>query len=359
MGKSIKVLVIDDSAFDRRTITKLLESIPDVEVVGTACDGNEGLKQATRLKPDLITLDLEMPIMDGFTFLRIIMGMFPVPIPIIVISSRSENDNVFKAMELGAVDFIPKPNHTPSITLFNIQDELTMKIKMLPHLKMDKVVKGILKPLQKSYPQEEIRRTNTEIGFDVIAIGSSTGGPPAISAILPYLTEEFPIVVVISQHMPPGFTKPFAERLDKICKMRVREAGNDEEVKPGDILIAPGGYHLAFKNKNKTILTQLLEKREQDRYVPSIDVMFSSSAQIWGERILAVILTGMGQDGREGIIKIKEKGGYVIAESEETSIVFGMPEAAITTGMVDEITPLYDIGPLIAKRCIAGMLKRA
>lgn len=373
MAKPIRVLIIDDSAFNRRTLAKLLESVPGVEAIGTAADGSEGLKQAARLKPDLITLDLEMPVMDGFTFLRILMQTNPIPV--IVISSRNEDVNVFKAMELGAVDFIPKPTHTPSMALFNIKDELSRKVKMLPHLKMEKIRgaqaflgSGILKPsedVQAESKKETLIRCGAieEVaagGFDVIAIGSSTGGPPALSAILPCFPEGFPVSVIVSQHMPTGFTKAFAERLNKMCKMRVREAANDESVKASEILIAPGGNHLSFKrSRTGEVVTSLLQRREGDKYVPSVDIMFSSAASIWGGRTMGVVLTGMGYDGKDGVKRIKEKGGYVIAESEETSIVFGMPESAIATGMVDEVVPLYNIGAKIVKGCVTGLLKRA
>lgn len=352
----VKVLIIDDSAFNRRTLTKLLESVPGVEVAGTATDGIDGLQQAMRLKPDLITLDLEMPVMDGFTFLRILMQTNPIPV--IVISSKDGDIDVFKAMELGAVDFIPKPTHMPSMTLFNIKDELIRKVKMLPHLKMKKIASGISRPLEDVYA--EVKKEVPISGFDVIAIGSSTGGPPALSQILPLLPEGFPVCVVVSQHMPPGFTKPFAERLNNICKMRVKEAANEEVVKTGEILIVPGGQHLSFKRgKTGEVVTNLLERKEADKYVPSVDIMFSSAALIWGERTMGIVLTGMGYDGKDGVVRIKEKGGYIIAESEETSIVFGMPESAIATGAVDEVVPLYDIGPKIVKVCATGLLKRA
>lgn len=371
MDKPTRVLIIDDSAFNRRTLTKLLEAVPGVKVVGTASDGNDGLKQAARLKPDLITLDLEMPVMDGFTFLRIQMKTDPVPI--IVISSRSEDVNVFKAMELGAVDFIPKPTHTPSMALFDIKEELFRKIAMLPHLKMKNITGGILKPLEnilaeaakaiKAPPPKAddiVKGDEIVSGFDAIAIGSSTGGPPALAAILPHLPEKFPVSVIVSQHMPPGFTKPFADRLNKLCRMRVKEATHEEEVRQGEVLIAPGGFHLSFKkNRSGNVVTNLMEKKEEDKYVPSVDIMFSSAAMCWGGRTMGVVLTGMGHDGKDGVIRIKENGGYVIAESEETSIVFGMPESAIATGMVDAVIPLYDIGQRIVKACETGLLKRA
>jgi len=361
---TVKVLIIDDSAFNRRTLTKLLESVPGVKVVGTAMNGSDGLKQAMSLKPDLITLDLEMPLMDGFTFLRILMKT--TPIPVIVISSRDGDANVFKAMELGAVDFIPKPTQVPSMALFDIKDELIRKIKMLHHLNMEKLPRDISRSLEdlhtgvKNLAAKDLREKISPGRFDVIAIGSSTGGPAALFQILPLFPEGFPVCVVVSQHMPPGFTQPFAERLDKICKIRVKEAANGYAVKTGEILIVPGGNHLSFKKRRTgEVITNILEKEEADKYVPSVDIMFSSAALMWGERTMGVVLTGMGYDGKEGVVKIKEKGGYIIAESEETSIVFGMPESAIATGVVDEIVPLYNIGTKIVKGCTTGLLKRA
>lgn len=371
MDKPLRVLIIDDSAFNRRTLIKLLESVRGVEVAGTAVDGSDGLKQVAKLKPDLITLDMEMPVMDGFTFLRILMQTNPIPV--IVISSRNADVNVFKAMELGAVDFIPKPTAMPSMTLFNIKDELCQKVTMLSYLRMEKVRStqsllraGVVKSLEDINAEDKRAMPSphgmleAEVDFEVVAIGSSTGGPPALSTILPLFPDGFPVSVVISQHMPPGFTKPFAERLNRMCKMRVKEAADGEVVKKGDILIAPGGYHLSFKRcRNGEIVTNLLEKREEDKYVPSVDIMFLSVAEIWGKKAIGIILTGMGYDGKEGVKIIKQRGGYVIAESEETSIVFGMPESAIATGMVDEVVPLYNIGSRIVKGCITGLAKRA
>jgi|SRR3990170_253266 len=363
MTKPLKVLIIDDSAFNRRTLTKLFESIEGVDVVGIACDGNEGLKQVMKLAPDLITLDIEMPVMDGFTFLRILMKTNPLPV--IVISSRDDDINIFKAMEFGAVDFIPKPTHKPSMELFNIKDELTRKIRMIPYIKMDKIKRGLSKKtsdtdslMKNDVVSDRGIATLDRTDFDVVAIGASTGGPPALSAILPHLPKGFPASVVIAQHMPPGFTRPFAERLNKICNMNVREAGDNEEVNKNDIIIAPGGYHLCFKKGRRGIVTSLLEKKKEDKYVPSVDAMFTTCASLWGERAFGIILTGMGNDGTQGIAKIKEEGGYTMAESDETSVVFGMPESAIATGKIDEIVPLYDIGPKIVNT-VCGSTKKA
>ncbi|MBI5286148.1 MAG: chemotaxis protein CheB, partial [Deltaproteobacteria bacterium] len=193
----------------------------------------------------------------------------------------------------------------------------------------------------------------------VVAIGSSTGGPPALSTIIPQLSPDLPSTVVISQHMPTGFTRTFAERLNKLSRLRVKEAENGDVVSKGEVLIAPGGYHLSFKKQGKRVITRLIDRRKDDRYTPSVDAMFTSAADMWGNRTLGVVLTGMGSDGKEGVLKIKDRGGYVLAESEETCVVFGMPKVAISTGQVDEVLPLYNIGQRINEGCKYGFTKRS
>lgn len=362
MDRPIRVLVIDDSAFNRRTITRLLESTPGVEVVGAASDGMEGLKEALRLKPDLITLDLEMPRMDGFTFLRAIMETNPIPV--IVVSGRKGDVDVFKALELGAIDFISKPTRVASHELFNIKDELLSKIALLPHLRLRRTqrVDNLPPPLEEG--GREISSSAGEVEhpiipeseIDVVAIGASTGGPPALSQILSQLSEDLPASLVVSQHMPPGFTRAFAERLNKVSRLKVREARDGEVVRRGEVLITPGGHHLTFRKEGRRVVTRLREGKDGERYVPSVDIMFTSVADIWGEKALGVVLTGMGSDGRDGVLRIKDRGGYVLTESEETCVVFGMPEVAISTGRVDEVLSLYDIGQRINEYCRKGLV---
>lgn len=348
MNDIIKILVVDDSAFNRLTLTKILEDSQHIKVVGTAANGLEALKGVKKLKPDLVTLDLEMPVMDGFTFLRIQMSR--EPIPIIVVSSRAGAEDIFRALEMGAVDFLPKPTKHISPELFNIKDHLLVKIAAIPALRL-KRMENNLHPLPKE-PKEEGAPKNKAFssgGPEIVAVGASTGGPRAIQCILSKIDISLPATLVISQHMPPGFTNAFANRLNKDAVMTVKEAEQGEIVRMGNVLIAPGGHHLTFKKRKGEITVKLLKKSDEEKYTPSVDFMFSSVAEIWNNKTAGVVLTGMGKDGRKGIIKIKENGGYTIAESEKTSLIFGMPEAAISSGAVDEILPLDSIGTRIVE----------
>lgn len=340
LPEPIRVLVVDDSAFNRRTLTKILESHHAIKVVGVAENGKEALRQIERLKPDLLTLDLHMPEMDGFTFLRILMKINPLPV--IVVSTRDGEKDVFKAMDLGAVDFIPKPTKRISSKLFDIRDQLLEKVLS---------VRGFRpRPIEAiSTKRIEGRKTlHTGPRVETIAIGASTGGPSAIHWILSRIGF-IPSVILLSQHMPPGFTKAFAERLDRECAMEVKEAEEGDLVKPGRVLLTPGGHHMTFERVGGEVIVKLIKAARRDRYAPSIDLMFESAASIWGNGLMGIILTGMGNDGARGAKKVKEKGGYLIAESRDTALIFGMPEAVISTGLVDEVLPLDDIGELIVR----------
>lgn len=352
----IRVVVIDDSAYNRRTITKMLEGMEDVQVVGYAADGEEGIRRILDLRPDLVTLDLEMPKMDGFTLLRIVMNTRPTPV--IVISARSEDERVFKALELGAVDFIAKPTTAISDQLLKIREDLHEKVCNVFNLNMAGIkrreaVNVAEVPARKK--KKAVLPPPLRVGQplrDVIAIGASTGGPPALQTILSAFSSPHPVAILISQHMPAGFTKAFAERLNRGSALEIKEAADGDLVKPGRVLVAPGGLNLVFqKLKNGDIVAQLAKPSAQDRYVPSVDVMFDSLAGIYGERLLAVVLTGMGNDGSRGVRAINAAGGQVLAESEESSVVFGMPREAIATGVVDGVAPLDRMAREIMVRC--------
>jgi two-component system chemotaxis response regulator CheB len=350
--KSVRVLVIDDSAYSRRTIIKLLEEIPGVEVVGYAMNGEEGLRKAMDLRPDLITLDLEMPGMDGFTLLRIIMTACPVPV--IVVSSHNEDERVFKALELGAVDFVAKPSRPLSDELLDIRDELQQKVGSLLNLNL-KGLKDRTKTLlqEENHPLRKIAklpRGGTQ-KFEVVAIGSSTGGPPALQKILSQMPEELPFAVLISQHMPAGFTKTFAERLNRMFPFAVREASDGEPVKSNTVFIAPGGFNMVPVQMRDQVIIRLKPPLKDDKYVPSVNAMLTSVARVYGNRAMAVILTGMGNDGSQGVRRIKEAGGGVIAEAEESSVVFGMPREAIATGVVDKVAHLDQMAAKIMELC--------
>lgn len=351
-AKIIKVLVVDDSAYNRRTIIRMLEELPNVKVVDYACDGEEALRKAIDLKPDLITLDLEMPRMDGFTVLRIIMQNRPVPV--IVVSSRSDDENVFRAMEFGAVTFIPKPSARISPELFDIRDDLHEKVAAIVQTDMSKVLRLSANDGKTSAPQRirpDLLHGRGDSRFDLIAIGSSTGGPPALQKIFSAIQDKIPVGFVISQHMPPGFTKAFAERLNKFSALEVKEAENGDEVGPGRVLVAPGGANLTFRRRAGKVVARIQEPDAGQRYVPSVDKMFSSAAEFFGSSLLGVVLTGMGNDGAAGTSQINLLGGKIMAESEESSVVFGMPKEAIATGKVSRIVPLDKMCDAILREC--------
>ena len=334
--KKIRVVVVDDSAYNRRAITRMLEELDGVEVVGYATNGEEGIRRVIDLTPDLVTLDLEMPRMDGFTMLRILMASSPVPV--IVISSTRGDEKVFKALELGAVDFIAKPTSIISEELLQIQQDLHEKVQAVFTLNMARVRKG-----REQAPAELPPPSPRGAGvgsIDVVAIGSSTGGPPALQRIFAAFKEPLPFAMVIAQHMPAGFTTTFAERLNRSTGFEVKEAKDGDQVLAGRVLLAPGGRNLVLLKAGDQVVVRVMAPREKDRYVPSVDALFCSCAEIYKSRMLAVVLTGMGNDGAQGVCEAKRLGAQVIAESEESAVIFGMPREAIATGFVDRVVPL-------------------
>lgn len=341
--KKIRIVVVDDSAFSRRSITRVLEGLDSVEVVGYATNGEEGIQKVIALKPDLVTLDLEMPKMDGFTLLRILTTRFSLPV--IVISALSGADKVFKALELGALDFVAKPSGSASVDLFSIKDDLQKKVLQVLALTPASHARLTFARNQPERPVvEPVLSSRAGIGInhaiDLVAIGTSTGGPSALQHIFTAFDQQYPFAIVVSQHMPAGFTKAFAERLNRASHFDVKEAEDGDLVIPGRALIAPGGKNMVFEVCGGQVTARIVAPSESDRYVPSVDVMLQSCAGIYRKRVLAVILTGMGNDGSKGIQEIKEHGGCVIAESEETAIVYGMPREAVATGVVDRSVPL-------------------
>lgn len=363
--RKIRVLVVDDSAYSRRAITKMLESMLEVDVIGYAADGEEGIRKIIDLKPDLVTLDLEMPRMDGFTLLRIVMEYSPTAV--IVISSRSEDEKVFRALELGAVDFVAKPTKGVSEEILTIREDLHRKVRGVIHLNLAGIVRRERE--QERAAVAACRRTSGTAPYlsvaartesaaprpagrlEVVAIGASTGGPPALQRILCSLPDVFPQAVVVSQHMPAGFTRTFAERLNRLSPLEICEAADGDEVRAGRVLIAPGGHNMVFERQGSEILARIVMPGTEDRYVPSVDAMLLSCAEVYGPRTLGVVLTGMGNDGSKGVAAINRVGGQTLAEAEETAVVFGMPKEAIATGVVDKIVPLDRMSREIMQRC--------
>ncbi len=336
-----KVLIVDDSAYTRQTLKKIVEDDPSLEVIGIATDGVDAMAKALRLKPDIITLDFEMPGMDGFSFLRWLMRERPTPV--IMVSSHADSKTVFKALELGAVDFIAKPTRRASIELQTVEKDLVRKIKGIKNIRLDILSKNLELLDQEEQIIETRQQRPARQAIDIVAVGSSTGGPAALQIILTRLPADFKAGMVVSQHMPRGFTGPLAERLDRMCQVRVKEAAEGDVVEPGRVFICPGGFHLSLKKRGNRRQISLKEGKFADKYIPSVDSMMGSVADLYGAAAMGVILTGMGNDGRSGMLEIKKQGGYTIAESEETAVVFGMPAEAIRNGAVETILPIQEI----------------
>ena len=344
ISKKIRVIVIEDSYKSREAITTILNSHADISVIDTAPNGEEGVKKILTQKPDIVTLDLEMPKMDGFTVLRIIMSK--QPLPIIIISSHNNQENIFKALELGALDFILKPGSADTSNLDAIKRTLLNKITTIfkipeKHISLKNSSKH-QKITQNTKPKSYKKKINKN-ALKVVVIGSSTGGPTALQGLLTSIQPDLPASILIAQHMPAKVTKAFAERLNRICKLQVCEAKEYDVIKPGHVYIAPGGKNMSIDSFNDKYELIITDENDENIYTPSIDILFSSAAQHFKKNVLAVVLTGMGNDGKKGISNIKTEGGYTIAESKESSVIFGMPNEAIESGRVDKVLPLNKI----------------
>jgi two-component system chemotaxis response regulator CheB len=343
----LRVLVVDDSVFNRRSIGEILAQSPEIEVVGKAADGEEALRLVASLKPDAITLDLEMPRMDGFTFLRILMTKMPTPV--IVVSSYSQKENVFKALELGALDFVAKPERFSDPDLTSIRELLVAKVLMARSVRLGtqlvrKAPEPALAPVQPARERSLLPPKN------VIAVASSTGGPSALMEIFARFPANYRNAVLIAQHMPDKFTRTFAERLSRRGALRVGEAADNDVVSEGVGFVCPGRHCMELEvSPRGTMALRVTAPNERDRYVPSADRLLSSVAAGLGRRAVGVILTGMGDDGVEGARRILDAGGIVIAESEASAVVYGMPGAAVRAGAASQSLPLSEIAELLSK----------
>ena len=338
----IRVLVVDDSALMRKIISDMLVSSPDIEVIGKANNGEDAIEKVSRLKPDVVTMDIEMPVLDGLQALGYIMSECPTPV--IMLSAENSADVTITAFHYGAVDFIQKPSGNIRLDLAVIKDELIKKVKAAAGVKTSKLVFLDENKINEKPEPEKVNDANTR---KIVIIGTSTGGPRALQQVIPLLPITLNAAVLVVQHMPPGFTKSLADRLNKQSMINVREAREGDLVEPGTILIAPGDYHMIVrqqKREGRTVEVISLNRDEKVQGVrPSVDVLLNSVAQIYGKDALGVILTGMGSDGSMGIMKIKKAGGMVIAEDESTCVVYGMPKVIIEQKMADYILPIDKI----------------
>lgn len=326
------VLIVDDSVFARKITTDILQSSSKLEVIGVATNGLEAIALAAKLKPDVITLDIEMPKLDGLGALRRIMDENPTPVVVLSSLTAQGTNECIQALRLGAVEVMLKPSGSQGLGLSAIAEELISKVLAAADVKVSH-----LQPIApiKAVPTREVRAVGNR--FPIVMIASSTGGPRALRTLVPALTNAEGVAYVIVQHLPPGFTGPFARDLDSQTSLRVRESSEDDIVSPGDLIFAKSGFHTVFDKTGKMRITSdpsLWGVR------PSADITMASAVQVFGRRLIGVILTGMGRDGANGLKLIKEAGGMTLAEHESTCVVYGMPRAAVEMDVVDAIVPL-------------------
>jgi two-component system, chemotaxis family, protein-glutamate methylesterase/glutaminase len=345
----IKVLIVDDSAFVRRTYSALLEGEPDILVIGTASDPYIAVQKIQREKPDVITLDIEMPRMDGLTFLKKIM--MQAPMPVIVISNQTVEgaDVAIKALEAGAVDVMAKPNLSDEHHIHESRISLADKIRSAYHSKKGSSKNtGALHGNKNGVTKIDSAILKSDVRFSshaLIAVGASTGGTEAIRTFLESLPENMPPILIV-QHMPEKFTEGFAKRLNQICKLNVKEAVNNEIATMGTVYIAPGNYHMAIRQLNGKTVIKVFDGELVNRHRPSVNVLFQSVAEAKGKHAIGIIMTGMGDDGACGMLAMSQAGGFTIAQNEATSVVFGMPLKAVQAGGVKVVLPLDQIAPM-------------
>lgn len=345
----IRVLVVDDSAFMRKMISEILARDPGVCVAGQARDGADALLKLEALKPDVVTMDIEMPVLDGIGALTEIMRRRPTPVLMLSSLTQAGAEATLRCLELGAFDFVGKPSGSISLDIEKIAAELISKVKAAAGARLHtrRPAPGVLAvPSVPARPAVAARKSTDKIA--VLAIGASTGGPRALQQLIPMLPADLGVPIVIVQHMPPGFTASLAQRLQQMSSFVVREAANGDRLKAGQILVAPGGHHLQFDAGGAARLTQ---EPPIHGVRPAVDITLASLAHIYGSRLLAVLLTGMGRDGARAMKQIVDKGGLTLAEDETTCVVYGMPKAAFDLGGVSRLLPLPEIAPAIARAC--------
>ena len=362
---AVKVLVVDDSGFFRRRVSEILSSDSGIEVVGTATNGREAIDQAVALKPDVITMDYEMPMMDGITAVRNIMQRCPTPVLMFSSLTHEGARVTLDALDAGAVDFLPKNFEDISRNPAKVKQLLCEKILSIarsnrrsssfstPSVSAPQPASGVQSsapahaPMPRTSsvaPAAPVRRK----AYRLVAIGTSTGGPVALQRVLTQLPANFPAPIVLIQHMPAAFTKAFAERLNSLCRISVKEAEDGDQLRPGVALLAPGGKQMMVDARG---VIKILPGDERLNYKPCVDITFGSAAKAYADKVLAVVLTGMGADGRDGARMLKEAGSQVWAQDEASCVIYGMPMAVVKANLADAVYPLDDIGRHLAEAC--------
>ncbi len=358
--EKIRVLVVDDSAFMRRIISEMILSQPDMEVAGTARDGAEGLEKAASLHPDVVTLDVEMPRMDGLTALSRLMEENPRPVVMVSSLTQANAEATVRALAMGAVDFVPKPSGAISLDMHRQREELLCKVRAAARVPRDRLLRFARGGPGRGRPHATLAGV-TRAAADVppaagrkypggltrvVVIGSSTGGPSALMEVVPRLSADFPAGLLLVQHMPAGFTRSLAQHLDQMSALPVREAAPGDVLCDGSCLVAPGGYHLIL-HRDATV--SLDDGPPQHGVRPAVDVTLESVADTWGPGAVVAILTGMGFDGARGALKIKRSGGQVLAQDEASCVVYGMPRAVVEIGAADRVVPLGEIADTLSR----------
>ena len=367
----IRTLIVDDSAFMRKAIEIILTKDPEIQVISHACNGLEALDLIAKLDPDVVTMDVEMPRMDGITAVREIMARKPKPVLMISSVTTEGAEITLRALEAGAMDFVSKPASRVSLDIVQQEQEIRDKVKAIskrrPLLRpkprtgvapvastrppLERSIRYGLKTrpstmplgLEQTTPTMVVEKPAGRPMRDLVSIGVSTGGPPAVQKVLSALPKDFPVPILIAQHMPAAFTAPFSRRLDNTCEITVKEAVSGERLQPGVAYVAPGGQHIYLESKLATMTVIVTENPKEALYKPSATVLHESVGKALGRRALGLQLTGMGSDGLEGIRVLKEKGGRALAQSDATCVVYGMPKAIVDAGLADEIVDLDDM----------------
>ena len=334
MEQLIRVLVVDDSAYVRKVVKEMLGRSPFIEVVGAARDGREALEMTEALRPDVVTLDLIMPNLDGIGFLEAQMKRQPLPVLILSIASDS-SELALKALDAGAVDFVQKPTALATDKILEINDELIQKVKAAARIPMARMAFPLAPaPVERPAVAAPLR-------VDAVVLGISTGGPHALKYLIPQLPADFPVPIAIVMHMPVGYTDMYARRLNDLCALRVIEAQGGERLEPGMVVLAQAGRHLYLhQGRDGGVMTRLDAKPLDTPHRPAVDVLFRSAAEVYKDRILGVVMTGMGNDGKEGSAWIKSQGGIILTEAEDSCVVYGMPQSVVEAGLSDGSAPL-------------------
>lgn len=347
----VRVLVVDDSAFMRKMISDILEKDPRITVVGTGRNGEDGIKKIKQLSPDVVTLDVEMPVMDGLTAVKWIMDEHPLPVVMLSSLTHDGAESTVMAMQYGAVDVIAKPSGPISLDIDKIQVEIINKVYQSSKANIKQITNNT--PVSQSiiHIEQKHRSSKTQQLKKIVAIGTSTGGPRALQNVLTKLPADFPAPIVIVQHMPPGFTKSLADRLNSLSEITVKEAEDGELLQKGTAYIAPGNYHMSLRKVGLSLAVVLDQTETRNGHRPSVDVLFESLSTLDNYEKIGVIMTGMGADGSNGLVAIKSKSTHAtfIAESSESAVVYGMPKAAVRTNLVDHEVHLDNISHMIIK----------